>query len=76
MDTLTMDLEQERSLREGRRGLRVQGQGGVQDQWGHKEGLRMGRGPGQGADLGQWGSFIKGLTVDRGQKEQAIHQTK
>ena len=70
MDPQTVDQKQGRCLREGRRGLRVQGQGGVQDQWGHKEGLKLGRGQGQGADLGQWGSFINGLTVDRGQREQ------
>ena len=70
MDPQTVDQEQGRCLREGRRGLRVQGQGRVQDQGGHKEGLRLGRGLGQGADQGQWGSFREGLTVGKGQNEQ------
>ena len=76
MGLLTVDLEQEGGLRRGRRGLRVQGQEEDWDKWGHKEGLIMGRGLEQEVDLGQWGSFTKGCTVDRGQKEQGKHQTK
>ena len=35
VDLQSVDQEQGSHLREGCRGLRVQGQGGIQDQWGH-----------------------------------------
>ena len=58
--------EQGWCLRMGHRGLRAQGQEGVQTHQGHQEELRLGRGLGQGTELGQWGSSRKGFSVDKG----------